>query len=587
MDDSPDNRARGRSPSCADRIHFAAPSARGGSCHLASLSEEQHTNSGFDALIQPRRHEAASVDRVTHLLRPSQVPTSIPIVFSPLSAVSYVRVSTTRQAEQGGEREGFSIPAQREANRKQAHSLGALVTAEFVDRGQSGRSTNRPELQRMLEYLLEHPVDYVIVHKLDRLARSRADDVAITQAVHDAGARLVSSTENIDTSPNGALLHGIMASIAEFYSRNLAHEVMKGMRQKAIQGGTPGRAPIGYLNVRAQADDGHEYRTVHPDPVRDSHITWAFETYATGEWSVARLAAALSERGLQTRATTAHSPAAMTVASLHRVLTNPYYKGVVTLNGAQHPGVHEPLISSVIWDTVQRLLASRRQGERSRIHTHYLKSTIRCFNCQRRLLVHKARSKSGRIYDYFVCSGRQNGTPPCTQGALRIADVERRVEDAYREIQISPRQRTEIEQRCRERLNEETSVCEEMRSDLDEQSRALRLRQERLLEAYYADDVSHDLFANEQRKLAEALSRIELEQERLGEDIPLRLQRMVESLELLESAHSRYLAATPADRKQLNNAVLSHILIGPSSEDVHIELRPEIANLRITHAPCT
>ncbi|GAB3617393.1 hypothetical protein GCM10027416_19500 [Okibacterium endophyticum] len=89
----------------------------------------------------------------------------------------------------------------------------------------------------MLAYVREHSVDYVIVHKLDRLARSRADDIVITQAVHAAGARLVSSTEGIDTTPNGVLLHGIMASIAEFYSRNLAQEVMKGMRQKAIQGG--------------------------------------------------------------------------------------------------------------------------------------------------------------------------------------------------------------------------------------------------------------------------------------------------------------------------------------------------------------
>ncbi|MDQ0708389.1 hypothetical protein QFZ52_001041 [Arthrobacter woluwensis] len=55
----------------------------------------------------------------------------------------------------------------------------------------------------MLTYLQEHPVDYVIVHKLDRLARPRADDIAITQAVHAAGARLISSTKGIDMTPNG------------------------------------------------------------------------------------------------------------------------------------------------------------------------------------------------------------------------------------------------------------------------------------------------------------------------------------------------------------------------------------------------
>lgn len=316
---------------------------------------------------------------------------------APRSAVSYIRVSTVRQADRGGARDGFSIPAQRDANQRQAYGLGALVAAEFIDRGQSGRDIERPELQRMLAYLREHPVDYVIVHKLDRLARSRADDVAITQAVHAAGARLISSTEGIDTTPNGVLLHGIMASIAEFYSRNLAQEVMKGMRQKVIQGGTPSRAPIGYLNVRCQTDDGREFRTVVIDSERAPHVAWAFEAYATGDWSVAQLVQALEKRGLRTRPTPSRPSAAPTVTSLHRVLTNPYYKGIVTMNGAQHNGSHEPLVSKATWDAVQRLLNAHRNGERSRIHTHYLKSTIYCFNCHRRLLVHKARVKSSGV----------------------------------------------------------------------------------------------------------------------------------------------------------------------------------------------
>lgn len=353
---------------------------------------------------------------MTHLLKPSRVPTSTHTAFSPLSAVSYICVSTARQAERGSERDGFSIPAQREANRKQAHRLGTLISAEFVDRGQSGRSENRPELQRMLTYLQEHSVDYVIVHKLDRLARSRADDIAITQAVCDAGARLVSSTEGIDGSPNRLLLHRIMASIAEFYSRNLAQEVMKGMGQKVIQGGTPSRAPIGYLNVRHQTDDGRELRTVIVDPERAPHVAWAFETYATGDWSVAQLVTALEKRGLRTRPTSSRPPTVPTVTSFHRVLTNSYYKGIVTMNGAEHTGSHESLVSVATWDAVQRLLKARRNGERSRIHTHYLKSTIYCFNCHRRLLVHKARSKSGRIYSYSVCSGRQKAPQMHTAG---------------------------------------------------------------------------------------------------------------------------------------------------------------------------
>jgi hypothetical protein len=55
-----------------------------------------------------------------------------------------------------------------------------------------------------------------------------------------------------------------MAGIAEFYSKNLAAEAFKAMSQKAKVGGTPGRAPMGYLNDRRRVD-GREVRIVVVD----------------------------------------------------------------------------------------------------------------------------------------------------------------------------------------------------------------------------------------------------------------------------------------------------------------------------------
>ena len=76
-----------------------------------------------------------------------------------------------------------------------------------------------------------------------------------------------------------------------------------------------------------------------------------------------------------------------------------------------------------------------------------------------------------------------------------------------------------------------------------------------------------------------ALTTIDAERESLGEDIALCTQRVTDALNLLEGAHTRYLAATPVDRKQLNNALVSRVLIGPSDENLHVELHPEIAEL--------
>ena len=63
---------------------------------------------------------------------------------TPKFAISYLRVSTAGQASRGGgDDEGFSIPAQREANKRKALSMGAMIGKEFVDRGASARSTDR------------------------------------------------------------------------------------------------------------------------------------------------------------------------------------------------------------------------------------------------------------------------------------------------------------------------------------------------------------------------------------------------------------------------------------------------------------
>ena len=132
---------------------------------------------------------------VDSLLSPS-VPTGGAV------AVSYLRVSTKEQAEKGGTDEGYSIPAQREANRRKAEQLGATVIEEFVDAGESARTADRPELMRMIQYVTEHQVNYCVVHKVDRLARNRADDVTIHLALRDAGVMLAPGERDLDILAN-------------------------------------------------------------------------------------------------------------------------------------------------------------------------------------------------------------------------------------------------------------------------------------------------------------------------------------------------------------------------------------------------
>ena len=265
---------------------------------------------------------------------------------TPKFAVSYLRVSTRGQAERGGGHdEGFSIPAQREANKKKALSMGAIVGKEFVDRGASAKSADRPQLQVILEYVKENAdrVDYVIVHKVDSLARNSDGDSDIMRVLRECGVQLVSASESIDDTPSGMLLHGIMSSIAEFYFQDLATEVKKGMSEKVKGGVTIWRAPLGYQNVRYNDEKGREVRTVILDPERAPLVKQAFEEYATGNWSLTSLAEYMSAIGLNTRATLKTPSKPVTKCTIEKMLKNPYYAGIVRYNGVEYEGTHEPL----------------------------------------------------------------------------------------------------------------------------------------------------------------------------------------------------------------------------------------------------
>ena len=493
--------------------------------------------------------------------------TAMAAQLTPKRAVSYIRVSTREQAQRGGSEEGFSLPAQREANKRKAQSMGALVVKEFADRGESARSANRPELQKMLAYLKEDGgIDYVIVHKLDRLARNRADDVEINRAFEDAGVRLVSTSENIDQTPGGMLLHGIMSSIAEFYSRNLANEVIKGMGEKARNGGTLGKAPLGYLNVRARDENGREVRTIALDEERAPLIRLAFTEYATGQWTTKRLAAHLHDRGLTTVPTARKPAKAVSGAQLHRMLRHPYYKGTISFQGVEYPGAHDPLVDEETWSQVQAVLDSHRFGERERRHNHHLKTTVYCGLCGARLLVQNTRNSKGDLYPYFICARRQR-THDCAFRAVLIDVVEERMSDLYRTIQLSSQDRQLVEQYVREELRH-------LERDKDRTIRSLTTRRtniedkrRRLMHAHYEGAVPLDLLKEEQAKLTSELDHIERQLAAYQADITEVRQRLTQALDLLEDCHRLYQAAPPHLKKLLNQVFFERILVNPAVDE--------------------
>ena len=138
-------------------------------------------------------------------------------------AFLYIRVSSFKQIRPDSA-EGLSIPDQRLLGQQRAQQLGAEVVNEYVERESAKTAEKRPALQRMLADLrLRRDIDYVIVWKLDRFARNRFDDAIVGRELEELGVSLVSASENIDETPGGKLLRGLLSSFNE-YENNIRAE---------------------------------------------------------------------------------------------------------------------------------------------------------------------------------------------------------------------------------------------------------------------------------------------------------------------------------------------------------------------------
>ena len=232
------------------------------------------------------------------------------------------------------------------------------------------------------------------------------------------------------------LMHGILATIAEYESRNNGAEALKGMTRKAQVGGTPGRAPIGYLYNVGRHIEGREVRMVAVDPERAPLVQWAFEAYATGEWTLDQLTDALAAKGLKALPQGKGVPGPIQRSRVANLLSNRYYLGYVSFRGAEYRGRHQPLVAQQLFDTVAEVLRSRRHAaEKLRKHHHYLKGSVFCARCGSRLCLTQAKGNGG-TYDYFFCVGRHQRRTDCAQRYVPVEAVEAAVAGYYRTVRM-------------------------------------------------------------------------------------------------------------------------------------------------------
>lgn len=228
-----------------------------------------------------------------------------------LKAVAYARFSSDNQRDE-------SIDAQISAIENYVRINDIDLIGTYIDRAKSATTDQRPNFQKMIADSETGLFDIIIVHKLDRFARSKYDSAIYKQKLKVNKVRLVSVTENIDGSPESIILESVLEAMAEYYSKNLAREVMKGLCENAKNAiHTGGIPPLGY--------DIQDKRLVINKREAEA-VRIIFDMYNSGH-SYGEIIKTLNDGGYKTKIGNDFGK-----NSLFEILRNEKYMGVLTYN---------------------------------------------------------------------------------------------------------------------------------------------------------------------------------------------------------------------------------------------------------------
>jgi len=349
-----------------------------------------------------------------------------------MKAVLYARVSSEKQAEKD-----LSISAQLKALRKYAKNKGIEIVREFVDEAESARTADRPAFQEMISVAKSKSkqFDAVLVWKLSRFARNREDSIIFKSLLKKKGIQVISINEQIDDSPAGGLLEGIIEVIDEFYSKNLAQDTKRGMRESASRGFyTGGIPPIGYKAKPIKAGDGKK-KTLELDDDFVPIIRRIYDMAMSGTGSK-EIAKTLNSEGMTT-----NRGRKWTKNMILYVLRNEVYIGTLVWGKSDH--TQEPLriednfpaiIEKEVFHKVQRLIEERSPVNCNpmTLKSQYLLSgLIFCGNCGYAL--QGGSAKSGQFHYYSCNNSIRKGKQSCNAKMVNKNRIESLVTDKLKE----------------------------------------------------------------------------------------------------------------------------------------------------------
>jgi len=358
--------------------------------------------------------------------------------------VAYGRQSVDRK-------DSISIESQLEFCK---HELRGGEFKAYVDKGFSGKNTDRPKFQEMIKDIKAGLIRRVVVYKLDRISRSILDFATLMEVFQEHNVEFVSSTEKFDTStPMGRAMLNICIVFAQLERETIQKRVIDSCLSRSAKGfWLGGVTPYGF-DTEPVTIGGVTTKKFKAKDDESDVVKCLYDMYAKPEVSLGDMVRYMAEKGIK------FSGAGFQRATLTRLLRNPVYvqadmdiyefyksQGAIIINDAAdfigtnacylYAGSdkisttldvvagktlviapHEGFVPSGIWLACRKKLLNNKsyQSARKAVNS-WLTGKVKCGRCGFAL-----KAIQGRFY----CNKRAIEKNCEGAGSLKVADIEK------------------------------------------------------------------------------------------------------------------------------------------------------------------
>ncbi len=339
-----------------------------------------------------------------------------------------------RKSTESEERQALSIGSQKE---KISTIFPDIKIVDVLEESKSAfKPYERPIFKSMIERIQNGEADGIVAWHPDRLSRNEIDAATMTYFIRTGVIKdLKFGSYNFDNSPEGIMMLQMALSQSQYSSSKLSKDVKRGLGTKLKMGIRPNRSAQGWLNDYISPKG---MKTIEVDKKRFPVLRKCWDLMLTGNFTPPQILKKLNEEwGYITPKTMRGGGCPMSRSGIYRMFTNEFYAGLIKQqDGSWDMGAHKPMVTTVEYDRVQRLLG-RKGNPRAKVYDYCYKPLLVCGECHGSVTAESKRKKlkcTGEVREYIFYHCTHNKDKNCEQGSieeLKLTEMMKAEMDRY------------------------------------------------------------------------------------------------------------------------------------------------------------